>query len=334
MGMQFARRHWQRLGLLVALFLAVVFLISRSGAFSDNAFRSASDQGGMTAEAPQTAPALAALPAAASGAGARPATDPNVGGGGTSQGAVASDQPRLLVKTGTLSLVIKDLDDGFGRVGTIAGQYGGNVLQYTATKSGDVRLMDIVIQVDSKQFDQAMKALRDLPGVTERKVDKAESQDVTEEFVDIQSQLTNLNLTEQQLRAILAKATRTEDILAVQREITTVRGQIEKLQGRSNYLQRRSDMSNIAIRLEMPPVAASPANRPGSDRSFTGAITDAWNNSLAVLETVGIAVVSVVVFCWWAFPLLVIGWVAMRYARRARPGATPLAPPPAATSGD
>lgn len=326
MNTQFARRHWRLFTLLVAACLAaVVFAAIRGASVENNSARF--ETGDMTAEGPQAAPVLAALP---STAGRTPAASSAAGGQTGGAAVPASDQPRLLIKTGTLSLVIKDIDASFGQIGAIARQYGGDVLQYTTTKTGDARVMDIVIQVDSREFENAMQALRNLPDVAERKVDKAESQDVTEEFVDIQSQLTNLKLTEEQLRGILEKSTRTEDILAVQRELTNVRGQIEKLQGRANYLERRANLSNIAIHLEMPPITAGSASNPSSGRSFTGAIARAWSNSLAMLETVAIAVASVIVFCWWLVPLLLVGWLALRLARRTRPAP----PPPAATSGD
>jgi hypothetical protein len=57
-----------------------------------------------------------------------------------------------------------------------------------------------------------------------------------------------------------------------------------------------------------------------------------------VLGAIATVIVSAAVFCWWLFPLLLVGWLIWRYARRPRRAPAPLAPPPseppAATSGD
>jgi hypothetical protein len=230
-------------------------------------------------------------------------------------------QPRLLIKTGTLGLTVKDVDAAFGRVGAIARQYGGDVLQYTNSKNGDRRVADVTLQVDSNQFEAAMAALRELPDVVERRVDKAEATDVTEEFVDVQAQITNLEATERQLRDIMAKATRTEDILNIQREITNVRGQIDRLQGRANYLDRRAALSTISLHLETPVAAATSPEVAGW--RFTTVVANAWAASLQVLQGVGTIVTTVAVFCWWLVPLALLASVGFRLLRRrGRGGAT------------
>lgn len=220
----------------------------------------------------------------------------------------------MLVKTGTLGLVVKDVDTSFGRIGVIARQYGGDVLQYTNSKSGENRVADVTLQVDSVQFDAAMTALRELPDVIERRTDKAEATDVTEEFVDVNAQITNLTATENQLRDIMAKATRTEDILNIQREITNVRGQIDRLQGRANYLDRRAALSTIAVHLEMPAAVAVEPQLTGW--RFTATVANAWHASLLLLQGVATIAISVAVFCWWLLPLGALAVFGLRALRR------------------
>ncbi len=230
-------------------------------------------------------------------------------------------QPRLLIKTGTLGLTVQDVDAAFGRAGAIARQYGGDVLQYTNSKNGDRRVADVTLQVDSGQFEAAMAALRELPDVVERRTDKAEATDVTEEFVDVQAQITNLEATERQLRDIMAKATRTEDILNIQREITSVRSQIERLKGRANYLDRRAALSTIALHLETPVAAAAPSALPGW--RFTTVVANAWASSLQLLQGIGTVVITLAVFCWWLVPLALLAFLGFRFLRRrGRDGAT------------
>lgn len=249
---------------------------------------------------------------------------PSTGGGATGQTAPASTapaptnvQPRLLIKTGTLGLTVQDVDAAFGRAGAIARQYGGDVLQYTNSKNGDRRVADVTLQVDSGQFEAAMAALRELPDVVDRRVDKAEATDVTEEFVDVQAQITNLEATERQLRDIMAKATRTEDILNIQREITNVRGQIDRLQGRATYLDRRAALSTISLHLETPVAAATPPTPPEvAGWRFTKVVANAWASSLQLLQGIGTVVITLAVFFWWLVPLAALTFLGFRLLRR------------------
>jgi hypothetical protein len=90
---------------------------------------------------------------------------------------------------------------------------------------------------------------------------------VTEEFADTEARINNLKATEAQLLKLLERAEEMEDILVVQRELTGVREQIERLQGRLNVLERRSAFSTISVILRPqqevkkpePPTLASPA---------------------------------------------------------------------------
>ena len=75
-------------------------------------------------------------------------------------------------------------------------------------------------------------------------------QDVTEEYVDLNSQLTNLEASETQLLALMDKAGSVEDILKVQEQLTTTTGQIEQIKGRMQYLQQSAALSMISASLE------------------------------------------------------------------------------------
>ena len=169
----------------------------------------------------------------------------------------------------------------------------------------------------------------------ERRVDKSDSKDVTEEFVDVRAQVENLETTERQLRALMDKAQRIEDIMSLQREITNIRGQIERLQGRANYLDRRAAMSTITIHVEpeprptptpsptpeptpspTPQPTPSPTATPGW--SVTRDASLAWDSSMTLLQAVTSVVVTILVFFWWILVPLGLGWSAYRLYRRVR----------------
>ena len=246
---------------------------------------------------------------------------------------------RRLIKSGTVSMVVNDVDISFEKALQIAHDHGGDILQYTNTKTDDRRVADLILQVESKNFEAAMQALRKMEGVVERKVDKADVQEVTDEVIDVQAQIKNLEATEQQLEELIRRTTRTDEILTIQREINNVRVQIDRLKTHNQQLEHQTDLSTITLHLESGPVAAAsipPAPTTWDPSTIAGR---AWYASLGILQGIGTVVITVAVFGWWLFPLLLIAWIVYRRYRRpasVRTVAAPPAPPapPAAAAGD
>jgi hypothetical protein len=165
-----------------------------------------------------------------------------------------------------------------------------------------------VLSVPSGEFEAAIDELR---GLGDRvTTDTVEGQEVTKEFVDLESRERNLLAAEESLLALYDRAESVEDTLTVERELTDIRGQIEEVQGRIQYLERRTATSEIVLHLE--PVAAAPTKRPWSASSVAAG---AWDASLGVLRTAATALISVSVFCWWLVPPLAVGPVLWRRVR-------------------
>ena len=338
------RARWLTFALLVGVFIVAAVAVgmgSNPGAEmaaeppTSNEMARAGDSGSAAKPAvPTAAAAMAApaggVPASSSGAGARSATTGAQQPQPSGQPAANTTQPdasRQIIKTGTLSLVLKDVDSGMSQVRAVAKQHGGDVLQENATKSGDHRVADMVIQVPSDRFDDVMVALRGLNGLVDRPVDRTSSQDVTEEYVDLQAQIKNLQATEGKLLELQGKATRMEDILSLQREITNIRGQIERLQGRANYLDKRSAMSTINLHLQ-PEGAPARTGQPAW--RFGEVLARAWERSLVVFQGLATVLINLAAFAVWVLPLALVGWLAWRFFRRER--TAPIAPPAAPAS--
>ena len=86
--------------------------------------------------------------------------------------------------------------------------------------------------------------------------DTVRGEDVTEEFVDLASRERNLLAAEESLLGLYDRAESVDDTLEVQRELTNVRGQIERAQGRIQYLERRTAASRISLTIDPVFVAA------------------------------------------------------------------------------
>jgi len=235
------------------------------------------------------------------------------------QAAQIADWDRRIVRTAELTLTVQNVEQAIAAVRDIATAQGGQILTSSTSYNGDYQSAMLTIEVPSDRFDPTMSALRGLPLVERVDHETTSSQDVTEEYVDLQARLRNAEATEQRLLSLQGQATRLEDILALEREIARVRGEIEQMKGRLNYLERRTSFSRID--LQLLPVGAG-AGRAAHEFDFVLVVREAWDASMRFAGQVATVGLTVVVFLWWLWPLVAAG--AVYYARRARRrGATP-----------
>ncbi|OGN91918.1 MAG: hypothetical protein A2Z70_02465 [Chloroflexi bacterium RBG_13_48_17] len=157
------------------------------------------------------------------------------------------DIDRKIVRNGYMTLEVNDITVALTGVAAIALDLNGYVVSSNKSGDQDITYGQISIRVPSDRFDEAFDKLRQLAVNVPN--ESTTSQDVTEQYTDLQAQLRNYEATEAQYLELLKKAEKVEDILAVQRELSNVRGQIEQVKGRIQYIERTSDMALIEVNL-------------------------------------------------------------------------------------
>src|SRR4029079_16444262 len=91
----------------------------------------------------------------------------------------------------------------------------------------------------------------------------ASGTDATQEYVDAQSQLANLEATQARIRQFLEQAKTVEEALRVNARLTEIEGQIGQLKGRLQFLSQRAAYSTIAVQLQQPaPPTPTPSATP------------------------------------------------------------------------
>lgn len=222
---------------------------------------------------------------------------------------------RKIIRNATLRIEVGNVEQTLAQLRTLATSEGGVVFKETTSQQDKDKLYgEIVLQVPGQSFESVINRIR----LAAAKINfyESSSQDVTEEYVDLGSELTNLRRTEEGLQKLIDKAQKLEDVLALQRELGNVRGEIEKRQGRLNFLDKHSAYSNIAVTVSLPPAPEQPAAPAGTAWQPDQALTEAWAASLKVLGKLAIVAIKVVVFLWWLFPLLLAGFIWWRVRRK------------------
>jgi len=76
--------------------------------------------------------------------------------------------------------------------------------------------------------------------------------DVTTQVIDVDARIANLRKTETALQSVMAQATKVDDILAIQKELTATRGDIEQLTAESTHLKDQASMSTLSVTFTLP----------------------------------------------------------------------------------
>lgn len=219
---------------------------------------------------------------------------------------------RVVLKNASLVLVVADVDAKVAQISALADEFGGWVVnaQVSRTRDGEqsrVASASIVVRVDANRLDQALALIKE--GVDEVESESVTGQDVTQDYVDLSSQVANLEAAERQLQEIMDRAEKTEDVMNVYNQLVSVRGQIETMRGRLRYYDEAATYSSVQITLRPTPVI-QPVEIAGWQPLETA--RNAFQALVNVLRGVADVVIAVVVF---GLPLLILGiplWVVRR----------------------
>ncbi|MBI5825866.1 MAG: DUF4349 domain-containing protein [Chloroflexi bacterium] len=179
----------------------------------------------------------------------------------------AASTTHMIIKSGEIKLLVEDSDTAIDRATQVVGDAGGYIISsrvwYQPYIDGEnYKYATITIGVPVQQFERTLSRLR---GLAVQVLDEtASGEDVTDQFVDLQSQLTNLEATRERIKSFLADAKSVDEALRINQELSNIESQIEQIKGQMNYLQDRSAFSTITINFEpvLPEILPTPTPTP------------------------------------------------------------------------
>lgn len=313
-------KHQPRSGkwLMVVAIAAVMATASACAGSSPGKPASGGSAGGVTSSGGAVQPMKSAQLGTAANAGAADAPAASAETGGTSaQDSGNAPLPSLLdrkiIMTATIDLNVQDVARGFEDVSNIATGAGGFVASSSFGHDNGRETASVTIRVPSDKYQNTLDRVRKLGDVRDT---QSSTNDVTEQYTDLQSRLRNLKATEDQYLTLLGRATNIGDILQVQDRLNGVQANIEQVQGRINLMNNQTDLATITVHLDLPPVSnAKPSTGAHGPLEVAA---DAFQASLAVLRGIATVGLAVAAFSWWLVPLALIGWLLGRRQLRAR----------------
>jgi hypothetical protein len=160
---------------------------------------------------------------------------------------------RIVIKNASLTLVVQDPSKSMSVISQLADEMNGyvvsaNMYMQELDSGAQAPRAAITIRVPAEELNLALERIKgesDQDPISE----SISSDDVTSDYVDLQSRLRNLESTEAQLTEIMGSATKTEDVLNVYNQLVSVREQIEVVKGRIKYYEESAALSAISVDL-------------------------------------------------------------------------------------
>jgi hypothetical protein len=238
------------------------------------------------------------------------------------EASTAEAAERKIIRNADITIEVPSTTDAQHQVTSIAETHGGFVVTSEAKQRENSdpaqRTLDIklVVRVPSNQFGRAFDEIKKLAGNTPS--EQVTSQDVTEDFIDLEARIKTQKALEVQFLEIMRQAHKISDALEVQRQIAEVRTEIEKLEGRKRFLENRSSLSTINVNIQTPKPVIT-VTQTGFGHSLREAVSDSV--TLAADMVLGLArfvimLVPVVVLVF--LPLGLVGRYLVRRAKRVR----------------
>lgn len=221
----------------------------------------------------------------------------------TASGEIADstgqNAPRLVIRNASLSIVVLDPGNAMDAITQMAEGMDGfvvssNLYKTTTSEGVEIPQADITVRVPADKLNQALSEIKAL--VEDPSVDvlneNVSGQDVTKEYTDAKSRLTNLEAAEKQLQQIMDEAVKTEDVLAVYNQLVQIREQIEVLKGEVKYYEESAALSAISVNLRaqasIQPIVIA-GWRP------IGVARDAVQALINILQFLGSAIIWIII---------------------------------------
>lgn len=237
---------------------------------------------------------------------------------------LAGDTERMIIRTANLSVVVRDTAQAQSAIVDAVNGMGGYVADASAWRENEQLRARLTVRVPAERLDALLAAIKELAVRVQQ--ENITGRDVTEEYTDLKAQLVNLEATERELRELLTevrqKTGKAEDILAIYRELTQIRGEIERVQGRMQYLSTLSELATLTVDL-IPDVLARPVVEPGwrpleTVKEAGRALVNTLKGLVDVLIWLVIVVIPVLIIL--AIPVvllaLLIRWLGKRVKRK------------------
>ena len=157
-------------------------------------------------------------------------------------GQVAQIRGPMLIYSAHITMAVFEVNASLAKIEAIGRDLGGFL-----AKRDD---RSATIRVPAARFEEAVKRVEDVGDLLHRNV---AAEDVTEKFHDLEIRLTSARAVQKRLTELLARATKVEESIAIERELDRITGEIERVEGKMKFLRDRAAFSTITVSFQPKP---------------------------------------------------------------------------------
>jgi len=199
------------------------------------------------------------------------------------------NEEKKIQRNANIAIEVKNLDESIDKLNEIILLLNAEII--SSNKGGmdfGQPYANIRIRVLSGNLDSAINEFKKLS--TKIISENIYTNDVTEEFIDTEARLKIMKSTEDRFNSLLLKSETVEEIIQVEKELMRIRGDIESLEGRLNYLSKTTDTSEINLNLnEQIPIT-------GESWKINDSFTSALQNLSSFAKWLADFIINIIVF--------------------------------------
>lgn len=152
---------------------------------------------------------------------------------------------KYIIKNGNLSIKVFSLSESIKTISEIARSNGGDILSTNINPQSNYGFLTMQVNVD--KFEHALNSIKDISSVVEN--ESISTSDATRQVIDLKATIKNKKAQEDRLRNFFERAENVEDLLAIERNLTTVRGEIEIIEARLKSTLNQTSFSKITVNI-------------------------------------------------------------------------------------
>lgn len=206
---------------------------------------------------------------------------------------------RKLIKRGNVNIEVQNLKNAEESVEKWCKDFGG----YIESFSENTNSANFNLRIPSVKFDEALNSVGEFGSIKSKNIS---TQDVSEQFYDLQSRLSTKKIMQERLQKYLTQAKDVKDMLQIEKELNNTISEIESMEGRMKRLSGQIEYSSVNIFLELP-YRTSDEGFVWPDflqgfREFLSNCVDFFVGLFGILLYVvvfGIPIIAIVAFLYW-----------------------------------
>jgi len=237
-------------------------------------------------------------------------------------------QERLVIQNADLSIVVADPEIKMAAISAMAKELGGfvvssNIYQSYLSNGEPVPEGSITIRIPAEKLDNALNQIK--ADAVEVRNENRSGEDVTQNYIDLNSQLHSMEAAVTQLNKIMQNAEKTEEVLNVFSQLQSYNQQIEIIKGQIQYYEQASALSAISITLiaeeTIQPIEIGGWKPQGVARDAIQSLIRFWQGFVDFM--INFFLLALPVFITILLPIYLIFLVVRAIIRRIRRKSTP-----------